>query len=220
MQASKWLSHPVLMDAAEMSSLLEALGAFYIYAVSQVLVKGKELLSHKDFLATYEYYIHCLQQGRIPEESTFRPAFSSVFTVTPEPLYAMELPDGRRLIRVAKPVIQLQPNAIDYSPHDNKFRSGVYGSDSVLWGIQFSYPQLYLDPKTKQPLKVIENDFFPNTHLFHQLQRWIREYTMPTPFRMQDKTVHVPIRIGKNCLSWVNHHPQMLHKKLAVLNNI
>lgn len=216
MQASKWLSIPVLIDREEMESLFEALGSFYIYEVSQVQSEGKEIMPAKDFLQVYEKYIQALKQGEIPAETLYRAVFSSIFTASTDPLYALQLPNGKHLIRVSKPVIQLQPNSIDYSPHDGKFRSGVFSLHSVLWGIQFSYPQLYLDPISKQPFKVVENEEFPNTRLFHILQRWIREHTIPTPFLVEGKIVNVPIRLGKKCLEWIRHHPQLAKKNLQI----
>jgi hypothetical protein len=218
MQASKWLTLPVLIDPSELQPLFKALGSFLIYGSSQVIPKDKAAISQEDFLAAYTYYVDALKTGRIPEESVYRSYFSSSFTVTPEALYAIELPNDRQLIRIYKPVVQLQPHSMDYSPYDGKFRSIVHGPECLLWGIQFSYPQQYLNPHTKQALKVVENDFFPNTHLFRLLQRWVRENTIPTPFQVEGRKVHIPVRLGKTCLQWINHHPQLSRKKLQVVN--
>ena len=150
------------------------------------------------------------------DEVLYRQTFSSVFTVSSDSVYALPVGTDRRLIRVSRPVIQLQSHALDYSPHDEKFRAMVFGIDSVLWGIQFSYPQLFLDSRTKEAKAVVENGEFPNTRFFHTLQRWIRHHTIPTPFFVEGKRINVPIRLGKECLSWINNHPQLIKKNIKV----
>ena len=106
---------------------------------------------------------------------------------------------------------------MDYSEHDGKFRPMVFGLDSVTWGLQFSYPQLFMDGRTKEAFAVVESEEFPNTALFHQLQRWMRQNTLPTPFLVDGKRVNSPIRLGKACLPWINRHPQLAPKHLQVL---
>lgn len=217
MQASKWLSLPVLIDPSELLGLFKALGSFLIYETSQVIPKDKGAISQEAFFEVYKYYIDSLKKGQIPEESVYRSFFSSSFTVTSEALYAIPLPNDRQLVRIYKPVVQLQPHSMDYSPYDDKFRSIVHGPECFLWGVQFSYPQQYLNPETKQVLKVVENDYFPNTHLFRLLQAWVRKNTSPTPFQTQGRVVHVPVRLGKACFEWINLHPQLNSKKLQVM---
>ncbi len=61
----------------------------------------------------------------------------------------------------------------------------VLSRKSVTWGLQFSYPQLYQDPRTRQIFKVTDTPEFPNTALFSKLQKWIRSETLPTPFQVE-----------------------------------
>jgi hypothetical protein len=217
MQASKWLSLPLLIDYLEMLQLFEALEPFLLYRVGQVLLEGKGQISPEDFLSTYKYYIDSLKQGMIPEESIYNSHFNSVFTRTSDSLFAIEIPNNRHLIRICQPVIQVQPHWMDYSPYDDKFRSNMHGPESISWGIMFTYPQLYLDPQTKEPVKVVDREAFPNTYLYRLLQKWCRANTTPTPFRIGDKTVKVPVRIGKGCLDWIHHHPQLKFKNLNII---
>src|SRR5262249_34851571 len=131
------------------------------------------------FLEEYAEYITCLRNGILPQLSTYRQKFSPVLTITKDVLYAVPIGGGRQIIRLAHPAIQLQAFNIGYSSIDQKFSSMVFGSDSIPWGIQFSYPQLCRNPETKeieQTKKVAE---FPNTHVFHALQRWMRAHTVP-----------------------------------------
>lgn len=216
LQASKWLSTQVLIDADEMNALWHSLGNFYLYSTGSIVNKGEEGYSREEFLNFYREYISSLQRGVVPDESIYRRPFSCVLTETPEALYAIPVEGGRQLIRISKPIIQLQAHRMDYSKADGKFRSMTFGGDSISWGIQFSYPQLYQDGKTKEIHKVDSGEHCPNTSLFRNLQLWVRNNTIPTQFVLDGKKMAIPVRIGKQCLSWINQHPQLAKKGLSV----
>lgn len=216
MEASKWLSTPALIDVEEMNNLLQTLDPFSIYLTGIVLPRETGEVNKKEFLECYEGYIEALKKGIIPQEKDYRPWFSSIFSVTNESVYEVLLDQNRHIIRPDNPVIQLQSHQLSYSSLDGKFRSMVFGTESLLWGIQFSYPQLFRDPESKEVKKVDESPLFPNTNLFRRLQKWMRIYTIPTPFIVNNNITHVPIRIGKNCLTWINQHPQLNKKNLKV----
>lgn len=216
MQASKWLTCPILIDDQEMSSLCNTLGAFHIYLTSGVLTEGEGEVSHEAFLECYKTYVNALQKGQLPEESHYRQLFSAVFSTSSEALYSVDVGNQQHLIRLSKPVIQLQAHRIDYSSADGKFRSMAFGSDTIPWGIQFSYPQLYMDQNTQQAMQVDASETFPNTQLFRTLQRWVRANTIPTPLIVHDKEINIPMRLGKQCLSWINNHPQLVKKGIKV----
>jgi len=216
MEVSKWLKLQALVDFQEMISLFDALGSFEIYLTGTVTKSGEGGVSREEFLEVYQNYIASLMKGEVPEDSIYRPYFNAIFTVSSDLLYAIPVSQGRQLIRTSKPVVQLQSHSMDYSLLDEKFRPMVFGVDSISWGIQFSYPQLFLDPKTKEILQISENEMFPNTKLFRQLQKWLRKETIPTSFQVENEKINVPMRLGKKCLGWINKHPQLLKKHLVV----
>jgi hypothetical protein len=216
MEASKWLDCQVLVDADEMRTLFAALEPFYIYQSSSVMPLGEGGVSHAEFLKCYSDYVSPLQNGQLPEESAYRSLFSSVFTVIPEALYAVAVGNEQQVIRISQPVVQLQAHRMDYSPADGKFHSMTFGVDSIVWGMQFSYPQLFRDPTTKQVEQVNDSPRFPNTQLFRNLQRWVRHHTVPTPILVGGQKLNIPVRLGKQCFSWINRHPQLLRKGLQV----
>lgn len=219
LQVSKWLKLPILIDVDEMENLLDSLGDFWIFLVSGVTAKERGDLSKKEFLNSYASYILSLKNHTLSEDPRIRSYFSSVWTVSTDSLYAIPVGDDQQLIKVDKPVIQLQLHRFDYSPIDGKFRSMVFGKDSITWGIQFSYPQLYQDEQM-QIIQVREGEGFPNTYLFKCLQKWVRVHTVATPFEVNHKRVNVPIRLGKNCFSWINNHPQLKDKGIKVITNV
>lgn len=219
MQASKWLKCPMLVSANEMADLFRALQPFFIYNTGSVTKREEGQISLASFLEAYADYVSTLMRGDIPDESQFRSLFSSVFTTTSEALYALAVEGERQLIRVFKPVVQLQAHRLHYSDADRSFRSMTYGTDGILWGIQFSYPQLFQESKTKEVLQVDTRPEFPNTQLFRTIQKWSRDHTIPTPFMVDGTKMNLPARLGKECLPWINSHPQLVQKGFAIYGN-
>ncbi len=198
---SKWLALPVLLDGSEMEALFEAMGEFLIIDVSRVTAEGE--IARDEFLQIYSDYVEGLKRGEVG----MSPWFASCFTTSWEAIEVRELSDGRAVRRASAPVIQLQPHTFAHSKDDGKFRSMVRGEEAVSWGIQFSYPQLFEDPVTREIVKV--DTAFPNSAVFRTLQRWVRHHTRPTPFEVDGKRVNVPIRLGKSCFEWIDQHPQL-----------
>ncbi|MBS4167067.1 Uncharacterized protein NEOC65_002173 [Neochlamydia sp. AcF65] len=213
-QASKWLSVAMLIEEAEIQALFQALGDFKIFSIGRVEESGEGQISHEVFLSNYNHYLHLLKSRQTHEMEHFRSFFTSVLTFSADYLYALSIGNDRQLIRIAKPVVQLQLHTLDYSVADNKFRSMVLGKEPVSWGLQFSYPQLYQDPQTHAIYKV--GEAYTNTALFRLIQQWQRKYTVPTPFLVKEKLINVPMRIGKECFSWINQHPQLESRGLQV----
>ena len=207
----------MMLDAGEMESLFNVLGEFYIYRVGAVCKEGCEEVSREDFLRGYAAYVNALKEGILPDPASYRGLFAAVLTVTGDALYGIRTGEGESIVRVAKPVIQIQPHSMHYSKIDNKFRPMLFGLDTITWGIQFSYPQLYQDQELQDVRKVDSGPDFPNTPLFRAVQQWQRENTIPTPFLVPDGSkVNVPMRLGKECLAWINQHPQLKSNNLEV----
>ncbi|MBA3720841.1 MAG: hypothetical protein H0W88_00395 [Parachlamydiaceae bacterium] len=219
LQASKWLTIPVLLDVQEMEKLISHLGNFGIFLVSGPVAASQAEIGHQDFINCYKKYIDALKKGEMPVQDVFwRTCFSSVWTVTSDVLYAISIEGDRQLIKAERPVIQLQPHKFDYSEVDGKFRSMVLGPQSIVWGIQFSYPQLFQNDLFEVKT-VNESPEFPNTTLFKLLQRWIRNNTVATPFIVHEKRTNSPIRLGKLCFDWINIHPQLLERGIRVFTS-
>lgn len=216
MQASKWLKLPMLMEEKELEDLFHYLGDVELYQTSGVLPIGGGIINKSDFLRVYGNYISALKSGQIPDENQFRPYFSAAMSLTEDALFALPVEGNQQVIRIRRPVVQLQNHRFDYSEIDGEYRSMVYGLESVLWGIQFSYPQICQDSKTKEVEQVKDTPDFPNTRLFRAVQKWSREHTSPTPITAHGVKTNLPIRLGKGCFSWINNHPQLIKKGLRV----
>lgn len=215
LQVSKWLKIQVLLDADEMQDLTNALQPVYFVSASAPVTAEEAVIEAGDFLQKYAEYVSLLKRGQVPAAEDFRRYFSCALSADLQAFYAMAVGDGRYLIKPRKPVVQLQAHHFFYSPLDQQFHPMVLSSESVSWGIQYSYPQLFQDPVTRQIVKV--GEAFPNTALFAKLQKWIRSATLPTPFMAGGKRTNSPIRIGKKSLSWIKTHPQLKQREINVL---
>lgn len=214
LKVSKLFKVPVLLDTQELANLLAELNNPHFYLVTQICAKDEGILSSFEFIKIYDTYISFLKEGKIPPKATFQGPFSSAISSDPKELYSIVLDEKRHMIKAAKPVIQLQVNDIQYSEEEGCLRSLVYGQNSISWGIHFSYPQLFQDAKTQDILDV--DDSFSNTNTFRRFQKWIRYNTMATPFVIAGKRINEPIRLGKNCFSWINAHPQLREKGIRI----
>ncbi len=215
-QASQWQKCALLIDGDEMEALLTALQDFWMIKIAGVIPLGQERIDQQDFLDGYASYIQSLKGGALSFENNWRSLFSSIWTVDLTSVYSVPLDQSKGLVKIERPVIQLQRHRVDYSEADGTFRSQVFGEKSIDWGIQFSYPSLYQDANF-QIFKVREGDEFPNTALFKRLQRWVRAHTIPTSFERRDqRRVNLSIRLGKRCVSWINTYPPLRERGLVV----
>lgn len=217
LQVAKWIKVQVLLDSSEMQAFIEALDTPYFVCVSDPVCSENALLSSVSFMEIYRAYVDALKHGSVLQEESLRRAFSCALSKTLDAFYAVPLQDGRFLIKPCLPVVQMQAHHFFYSSLDGKFHPMALSVESISWGLQFSYPQLYQDPKTKQVVKVGDEALFVNTSLFSALMRWMRSYTMPTPFIVDGNRTNAPIRVGKKARVWVSSHPQLQAKGIRVL---
>ncbi len=208
LSVSKWVKIPLLVDLQEMEDLFKSLIPFSLYEVQRVTPKGEGIIPLETFLAEYGAYIETLKSGSIPPSLP-----SPVLSVTPEALHIMVVEGERQLYKPTLPVVQMQAHAVRYSEADDTFRSQLFGSDGITWGIQLGYPQIFEDPKT---CEILPTRDLPNGPLFHAIQKWMRSHTRPTPFLASGRKQNVPIRLGKKCFSWINTHPGLKERGIIV----
>lgn len=217
LQASKWISLSLLCDEAELKNLFESLGEFFLVSIAGVNEAGKEITSLENFLSDYRTYIEALKQGTLPSSAFIQEALTKGLSSSLDHFGKIVLGDGRSIVRIVKPVIQIQASFFIYSQTDGKFHEKAFSQDSIPWGLQFSYPQLFQEVETKEIKKVLSDSTFPNTLLFKKLQEWVRNHTTPTPFLIGEKKINLSARIGKSQKSWLNQHPSLLNKGLRVI---
>lgn len=205
-QAAKWLKFQVLVEGLE--TLFERLEPFEIFPLTGI-VNG-EPIAKELFLKTYREWVEGLKGGKVPDDRELRKMLAAVWTEDPESLWLQEIPGKGYLIKVCKAALHVQAHWFRYSPIDGVFRPMSMGEGSIFWGLQFSFPQIYRDGKTMEFQEVREN------RLVKQMRLWLREKTRATPFLVEGKRVNVPIRLGKECFSWICRHPQLVDQGIAV----
>ena len=206
-QGSKWLKLQVLCDGEELRGLFEQIAPFWIFPLTGV-VDGQPILQER-FLSEYSRWIEGLKQGTVPSDAELRRLLACAWTDDLSALWLQPVAKGH-LTKISKPVVQVQAHFFTYSPIDAVFRPMSMGAESVFWGLQFSFPQIYQDAKTMELSDVEESGFFK------KLRLWTRESTRATPFVVDGKKTNVPIRLGKNCFSWIGRHPQLNAQKIGV----
>lgn len=210
-QGSKYLKIQVLCEPAELKSLFTRLELFSIYPLTSL---GAGTPVHqKQFVEGYDSWIEGLKQGRAPTDGELRSLLACTFVADLDSLWKQEIPGGRYIVKMGKPVIQVQSHFFTYSPLDEVFRPMTMGSNSIFWGLQFSFPLIYQDPKTMELREVDES---PESELFQKIKQWARDETRATPFVVDGKRTNVPIRLGKNSFSWIHKHPQLILQKIGV----
>lgn len=214
LQVSKWVKIPLLVDVQEMEDLLlNHTPPFKIYDVQKITEKTGGIYEPTDFLEGYGRYVACLKNGGVPAAPAFRSLFSAAWSVTEEVFFSVPTQDDRRLLKAASPVVQTQLNQIRYAPEEKVFRTQVFGSDTLCWGIQVGFPHLFLDPHTYE---AANTRTFPNMALFLAIQRWVRHNTVPTPFVVNGEKINSPVRLGRACFSWIASHPQLQEQAIRV----
>jgi hypothetical protein len=212
MQATKWLKLPLFLSREEIRSLLTALGKIHIVPLSGVFREGMEELSPQSYEDLYSSYLESLCRG---EPASPDKKLISAWTLNLDSIEVIQVASGA-LVKPKLPVVQVQPFWLNYSTTDGKFHEMAFSRESLAWGLQFSFPQLFQEPAHLEILKVQEPEF-PNAGLFKNIQRFSRASTVPTPFMLPDGSkLNHPCRIGKSLLSKASEMPQLVNKGLKL----
>ena len=215
-QASKWLKIQALIDAKEMKDLLQSLSGIRIFSMRGVVQEQGIEISQEKFLQTYASWNKALQEKKVPSREDLGSILSCVWTLDSNDLYLVAVNDTSYLVKPRNPVVLVQAHFMGYSNEEKVFRPMILGADSIFWGLQFSFPQIFQKPDTKEFVKVDRSEKFRNTLLFSEIRKWMRNHTRPTPFLINQTKINLPIRLGKECFSWIQEHPQLQQKELVI----
>ncbi len=215
LQASKWMAQQALLDFSEMQELFAILEQPQLYLCGSLWTQEQFKEHKKVFLEFYQSYVEKLKNGEMPDLTQCRTYFSACLTETSDAVYLQDAQQEQYILRPKQPIIQLQHHTMNYSPHDEKMRSMVFGKDIISWGIQFSYPQMYLDTTTNT-VKQTNEGSHPNGSLFKTLQRWLRQHSLPITFIVEGKAIPTAIRLGKKCTEWIKNEPQLQKHQLQI----
>lgn len=211
---SRWVSLDFLIDEEAMGRFVTELQPFELLSSTPLDLENPFYLEKSLFLETYSYYISQLKQGKTPDFNHFKAYFHLFITQSLEHIYRLEVAENREILKVFTPTILVKPICLQYSKMDQSLRIGPLNPQGILWGLELSFPQLIQQPGSPE-IEQVNPKSNPNALLFKKMRSWIRTHTSPTTFTVEGKDLSHPIRLGKNCLSWINKHPH-LQKDISV----
>lgn len=215
--ASKWLKHQFLLSEEGMQSLIKAMGSIYICQASGPVDEADVFISTESFLARYRQYVDSIHRGIDIDIGSYKRFFCNYLSLDLDSLYKIEIGNSRVIVKPSRPVLQMQMHTFFPSDLDGKFHSMVMTSESVHFGIQISYPQIFQDAKTQEFFRTNDPTLFPNTTLYKHMIQWLRSFTVPTPFLFHGKKLTATFRTGKDCFTWVNSHSGFAKRELSVV---
>lgn len=199
-EASKWLALPMLLSNEEMTRFCTECLPFPLIALGGVQAEEEVLVKKESFLAAYAEYLEKILKGSKP----VKPSRQLTLGITPSLNDARLMPvEGGVIVKLVAPVIQVEPYTLHYSTEEKKFREMSPSKNRFFWGLRFTFPQLYANPKTGDVEKVTEA-LYSNAALFKLLQRWARERTRPSTFQVEGKPVNHSSRVGKELYSFLS----------------
>jgi len=211
---SKWLKHQVLLDISEMQELCRHLAPLHFFNVSEIAPLQDLELPLEQFLKSYQEYINLLKSGKIPLDRQIQRHLSCAMTTDRNTLYAHSIGPDKFMAKPLKPLVQMQQHRFFLSKTAGTINPMVMSHESIHWGVQMAYPQIFFDGSLYS--KVSDETLFPNTALFTKLVKWLRLATVPTTFLWEDKKISTPIRLGKQCFSWIHHHAGLKEQGITV----
>ena len=192
-QGSKWLKIQALIDTKDMQQMFAALGNFWIFSLNGIFDGNP--ISETDFLQNYEKIIQQLQSGNIPSKDLLKKNFACVLAEGLQSLWLQNVGDKKYLLKMGAPCVIMQSHYFTYSDADQVFRPMSMGENSIFWGFQILYPQIYQDPKTGEFVDIGPSSFFKT------IQRFLRNISKPVAFTVSGKKINTAIRLGNNCYS-------------------
>ena len=161
LEAAKWMRYPVKMSEEKLKNLLDHLDCHAIN-ISKVLSEREFLNGRECFEEAYHRYL----EGDID-----RASLSIALTKNAETIGVKKVGEGRYIARPLYPVVQIALFTYSIS-NEGKILPHALGKNAIPFGIEFSYPSIYRDPKTEK----IENGMlFEAASLWKECTRFLRE---------------------------------------------
>ncbi len=187
---SKFLYARMLLAPLEFQELLNLYRGASFFPTGRVLSVGEENLTEEAIFEEYQAYFSSLKS------SEAKPLSPKLLTKDKDALYRQELSSGKFLFKPILPLIQVSEHRLVVTS-DGRIEPMVYGSSTVRFGVQFSFPTLFMDEGV--PQAVLKEKKYLNSELFRLIQRFVRDKTEPASFIVQGKKIVTPLRIGKTC---------------------
>lgn len=213
---AKWLQTPLLCSLEELDLLLHSLGSIFLVPAGGLLEREALFVSPEDLRSTYQQYLAWIVSSAALPSAEMRRHLTLMMSVSLDSFSAAEIKTGRFMIKPVQPVVMIQPYHFFMSSLDQKIHSMVMSQESISWGLQFSYPQMYEDPKNHLFGKISEAPEFPNTALYKKVVQWVRSFAMPAPVHYMGQKTHASFRIGKQAFALAQAHKGLQKRGIEV----
>lgn len=184
---SKWIHLSFFFTTEELKDILSSFEKLYFFSLKNPLYQSEICKSKKDLVDTYDEEIATFLQGE--KKEYLKEILPLALTSDPHDLSLKKLADERVLVCIRKPLVLVRPHYFAISELDQRITKG----NAIFWGIQFSYPLVYIDPVTQQ---IKEGMKAPNAALFTYLRKWARSHTKLAHFKMRGELIKSPYRIS------------------------
>lgn len=211
-QGSKWLKIQALIDADEMQQMFASLGDFWIFSLNGIF--NGDPISREDFLQNYTKIINTLKEGNLPSKELLKNNFACVIAENLQSLWLQKVGEQKFILKMSEPCVILQSHYFTYSNEDKTVRPMSMGENSIFWGFQILFPQIYQDPKSGDFVDIGPSLFFKT------MQRFLRNASKPVVFKIGGQKINTSMRLGCNCYSWIGNHPQLKQQNIQIFSSI
>ncbi len=188
MHVSKWQHFHLKLSLEGLSSLFDALSLHHAYLVGQLCTRDACIESLSRFTTTYAQFLQAEEENK----TAFRKALTVGLSQDPSVFSLKRLASGV-IVTPHLPYIQVRLSTYTVSD-DCKVHPGTLGSNAAPWGLQFSYPLLFMNEKEGIGKNVLTEEGFVNTPLYKKMQKWIREMTKPAKVLVDGSLVQTTLR--------------------------
>lgn len=207
LKASKYQRVQMLLLKEELCELLTLLGPHVIIEHSKLLKESELLVSKESFLQRYEQYLEGMISGKMPRE--LLASLSLCISKSFENFYKIEVPGDRYLVKLKTPAITLQPFSFHFDQETKTIFTGVHSGERIYFGLEFSFPQFYETPKTRETVEILKNKENPETIIFKTIQSFARRQTNVTKIKVNKEIKNYSFRIGKSAHFILQKHQAM-----------
>lgn len=214
---SKYNHLDVLLSEEEMQRLFTFLKPLTLLSITSLNEKNPFVLSKEDFLKAYSNYIQALKNSKKPPFTSFRSTFHGHWTYSLEGIYRLKQGNRERLY-LDSPTLMIKPICIQVSEVDSSIHVGPLTPQGILWGLRFSFPSLY-QKAGSHDITQVNPKTHSNGQLFKDLRAFVRSETLVPSFEKNGTLINSTIRLGKECFSWINQHPDLSELKVCRINS-
>ncbi len=207
-EVSKFLTIQMLLTPSEVEAFFTALGDFELFDNSRVL-QNKTPVTREYFLNEYQNYFYSLK------DKSHKTLGAYAMTCDPDAIFALNVGEKKVLIKPKEPIIQMKEHLFIVG-EEGDFHSGVHGENVFRWGFEMSFPQIFVDPDTRDVHQVMREQRFLNAELFRKGMKWMRHNTRPAPFIIGGVLRRASFRLGLDCFDYASEVADMQKFSLSI----